>query len=130
MSVTAAPPVVAPPNPGVESRAVEALLACIARFGLAKTTLDDVAREARCSRATLYRYFDGKPELVRRTVAAEQTRITVLVVEAGHAEPSLADAIIAATSRAARELVVTRRPAVPPRPRTRGDPRAPRVRRR
>ena len=37
----------------VEARAVAALLTCIARYGLAKTTLDDVAREAGCSRATL-----------------------------------------------------------------------------
>ncbi len=84
---------------------MHALLACVARFGLAKTTLDDVAREAGCSRATLYRYFDGKPELVRRAVAAEQTRITSRVVEAGRAEPSPADAVVAATTVAARELV-------------------------
>jgi AcrR family transcriptional regulator len=53
---------------GVEARARDALLVCIARFGLSKTTLDDVARVAGCSRATLYRYFDGKATLVRRTV--------------------------------------------------------------
>jgi AcrR family transcriptional regulator len=103
MSVTAAP-VLDPPS-GVAPRAMDALLRCIARFGLAKTTLDDVAREAHCSRATLYRYFDGKPELVRRTVAAEQARITALVVGAGRAESTLADAVVAVTTTAAAELV-------------------------
>ncbi len=31
----------------------------IARQGMAKTTVEDVARRARVSRATLYRYFSG-----------------------------------------------------------------------
>ncbi len=84
---------------------MQALLACIGRFGLAKTTLDDVARAAGCSRATLYRYFEGKPELVRRTVVWEQTRITSLVVEAGRAEATFADAVVAVVTTAARELV-------------------------
>src|SRR6476660_9592213 len=47
-------------SPAIEDRAVGATLACIARHGLAKTTFDDVAREAGCARATLYRYFGGK----------------------------------------------------------------------
>ena len=34
-------------------------LVCIARWGTAKTTLDDIAREAGCSRATIYRLFPG-----------------------------------------------------------------------
>ena len=72
---------------------MQGLLACIGRFGLAKTTIDDVAREAACSRATLYRYFEGKPELVRRTVVSERERITSLVVEAGRAEATFADAV-------------------------------------
>ena len=33
---------------------------CIARWGTAKTTLDDIAREAGCSRATIYRLFPGR----------------------------------------------------------------------
>jgi AcrR family transcriptional regulator len=47
-------------SPSIEDRAVRATLACVARHGLAKTTFDDVAREAGCARATLYRYFGGK----------------------------------------------------------------------
>jgi AcrR family transcriptional regulator len=104
MSVVAAPARLEPPS-GVEARAVQALLVCVARFGLAKTTLDDVAREAGCSRATLYRYFDGKPELVRRTVAAEHARITGLVVGAGRAADDFSTAVVAVTTTAARELV-------------------------
>ena len=91
-------------DPSVEARAGAALLTCIARYGLAKTNLDDVAREAGCSRATLYRYFDSKHDLVRRTTAGELARITSTAVDAAHAETTFADAVIAAVVTAAREL--------------------------
>jgi AcrR family transcriptional regulator len=90
---------------GVETRAIEALLVCIARFGLSKTTLDDVARQAECSRATLYRYFEGKHALVRRTVAVELERMTGAAVAAAHDESTLADAVVALVTNAAHELV-------------------------
>ena len=88
----------------VEARAAAALLTCIARYGLAKTTLDDVAREAGCSRATLYRYFDSKHDLVRRTTAGELARITSTAVAAAHEGTNFADAVVAAVVTAAREL--------------------------
>jgi len=44
---------------GLEARLVEAMLDCISRWGLAKTTADDIARAAGVSRATLYRAFPG-----------------------------------------------------------------------
>ena len=50
-----------------EPDSIDAALRCIARWGVAKTTLDDVAREAGCSRATVYRVFPGgKDEPARR----------------------------------------------------------------
>jgi len=88
----------------VDVRAREAVLACIGRFGLAKTTIDDIAREAGCSRATLYRYFDGKPEIVGSAVAAEHARITAVVIDAGRAAPTFAEAVVAAVVAGAREL--------------------------
>src|SRR5438309_8202453 len=42
-----------------EQRVIDAALRCAARWGIGKTTLDDVAREASCSRATIYRLFPG-----------------------------------------------------------------------
>ena len=53
------------------ARLLDAACTCIARVGVAKTTLDDVAREAGCSRATLYRYFPGKQQLLGALVARE-----------------------------------------------------------
>src|SRR5687767_15381502 len=55
-----------------EERVLDAALRCIARWGVAKTTLDDIAREAGVSRATVYRLFPGgKDTVVRAAVAAE-----------------------------------------------------------
>jgi AcrR family transcriptional regulator len=45
-----------------EERVADAALRCVGRWGVAKTTLDDVAREAGCSRATVYRLFPGGKE--------------------------------------------------------------------
>lgn len=57
------------------SRILTATLSCIERWGLAKTSLEDVAREAGLSRATLYRYFPGgREQLVHETVAWEVGR--------------------------------------------------------
>ena len=48
------------PSPAQSARVLDGALACVARVGLGKTTLDDVAREAGCARATVYRCFPGK----------------------------------------------------------------------
>ena len=48
---------------------LDAAVACIARVGLTKTTLDDVARDAGCARATVYRHFPGKQPLFAALVA-------------------------------------------------------------
>ena len=88
----------------VDVRAREAVLTCIGRFGLAKTTIDDIAREAGCSRATLYRYFDAKPEIVRSAVVAEHERVAGEVVAAGRAAATFADAVVAVVVAGAREL--------------------------
>jgi AcrR family transcriptional regulator len=92
------------PSESVEDRAVRATLACVARHGLAKTTFDDVARQAGCARATLYRYFGSKRELVRITIAREAARITVSIRDAADAEATFEDALVAMFFRAAREL--------------------------
>ncbi|HEY4402185.1 MAG TPA: helix-turn-helix domain-containing protein [Acidimicrobiia bacterium] len=91
-------------SPSIEDRAVRATLACIARHGLAKTTFDDVAREAGCARATLYRYFGGKRQLVRITLVREAARLAASVRDAGDRESAVEDAVVAIVIRAAREL--------------------------
>jgi AcrR family transcriptional regulator len=59
----------------VQRRLVAASLACIARWGVAKTSLDDIAREAGVSRATVYRAVPGgKERLLERVVDHEAGR--------------------------------------------------------
>ena len=63
------------PLPPQEARLIDATLACMGRWGVAKTTLDDVARRAGCSRATVYRVFPGgKDSLLAATVRSEVLR--------------------------------------------------------
>jgi AcrR family transcriptional regulator len=61
-----------------EARVADAALRCVGRWGLTKTTLDDVAREAGCSRATVYRLFPGgKENLLDAAVRLEIHRFLV-----------------------------------------------------
>ncbi|MCX7619845.1 MAG: TetR/AcrR family transcriptional regulator [Acidimicrobiales bacterium] len=55
-------------------RLVDAAEACIDRFGLSKTTLEDVAAEAQVSRATIYRYFGNRDELILEVLLRELDR--------------------------------------------------------
>ncbi|EME19833.1 TetR/AcrR family transcriptional regulator [Rhodococcus triatomae] len=41
---------------------------CFARFGIAKTTMEDVAKAAAMSRATVYRYFADREALITESV--------------------------------------------------------------
>ena len=54
---------------------LEAAYECIGRFGMGKTTIDDVAKVSGISRATIYRLFPGgKDQLLRETVGWEMNR--------------------------------------------------------
>jgi AcrR family transcriptional regulator len=85
-------------------RLIDGALACIARVGLAKTTLDDVAREAGCSRATLYRYFPGKSTLVAALVAREAGRLGASLAAATANCATLEDAVVAGVRTAVDTL--------------------------
>jgi AcrR family transcriptional regulator len=85
-------------------RLLDATLTCIARVGLAKTTLDDVAREARCARATLYRYFPGKQPLVNAAVAREAKRLSDALVAVTADCLTLEDAVVNAITAAVDAL--------------------------
>jgi AcrR family transcriptional regulator len=82
-----------------------ATLACLARWGRAKTTLGDVARQAQCSRATVYRLFPGGKEPLLRAVArAEVARVGTAVVTRLRAAMTLEDLLTAGLTEAARQL--------------------------
>lgn len=66
-----------PVEPGsAEERVVDAMFACIGRWGLTKTTVEDVARTAGISRATVYRLFPGgKSAILQAGLATEVSRL-------------------------------------------------------
>ncbi len=69
-------------NADVRERLLQATYDCVARWGLAKTTVEDAAREAGMSRATVYRYFPGgRDELISAVVAWEFARFFLRLYE-------------------------------------------------
>jgi AcrR family transcriptional regulator len=83
MPSAAAPVAPAPalgPAGALEERLVTAMLECIGRWGVAKTTADDIARAAGVSRATLYRAFPGGKDVAFEALLRhELTRFFTLV---------------------------------------------------
>lgn len=51
---------------------IEAARACFSQFGVRKTAMEDIAREAGVSRGTVYRYFPDK-ETLFQAVSTEET---------------------------------------------------------
>ena len=78
------------PQGDLRRRILEATYACVARWGLSKTTVEDAAREAGVSRATIYRYFPGgREELVSAVVAWEYGRFFTRLYDEVHEADSL-----------------------------------------
>jgi AcrR family transcriptional regulator len=74
----------------VRERLLVATYACVARWGLAKTTVEDAAREAGVSRATVYRYFPGgRDELIGAVVGWEFARFFLRLYEEVHESETL-----------------------------------------
>jgi AcrR family transcriptional regulator len=97
-------------GPGVSPEAttakvVEGALRAIARFGLTKLTVDDVAREAGISRATLYRYFPGRGAVLAAVVQAETARLQRGLDDALADVTSLSEALAAVAGFGARAFV-------------------------
>lgn len=88
-----------------EHLVVDAALACIGRWGLAKTTLDDIAREAGISRATVYRRVSGgKAGLVALVGERETARLIEQVCVAVDEAPDLASAVVGAVTAVSQGL--------------------------
>ena len=91
---------------GLSDALADAALRCIARWGLTKTTLEDVAREAGLSRATVYRALPGggKEGLFSALATRELLRLEAAVGAAVDATESVEDALVAAATTVAGHL--------------------------
>jgi AcrR family transcriptional regulator len=76
---------------GVRQRLLTSTYVCISRYGLAKTTVEDVVKESGVSRATIYRHFPGgRDELLRETVGWEIGRYFIRLADHVQDAPDLA----------------------------------------
>ncbi len=88
-------------------RILAATLACMGRLGMAKTTMEDVAREAQLARATLYRAFPGgREELLGAVVTWEVARFFGRVSAAIHPDELDTVAVLEQGLLAARDALV------------------------
>ncbi len=98
-------PLAALPLGTQEARIVDGALRCFARWGVGKTTLDDVGREAGYSRATVYRFFPGGKEgLVEGVVRTELARFFTLIGARLDAATGLEDLVVGGMTTAATLL--------------------------
>jgi AcrR family transcriptional regulator len=78
-----------------ESRVLDAVVACAARWGIDKTTVDDVAREAGVSRATVYRLFpSGKSAMVHLSTNREVISMLMGLLQRVERCATLTDAVV------------------------------------
>ena len=59
----------------MRERLLDAAEDCYRRFGIGKTVVEDVGKAASLSRATVYRYFENRDELLLGVVAREAYRL-------------------------------------------------------
>jgi AcrR family transcriptional regulator len=86
-------------------RVVDAALVCLARQGVRKTTVDDVARQAGVSRATLYRNFPGgRDAVLAAVVETEVARLFSRLGAVMGAAEDVEEMLVAGLSEAAEAL--------------------------
>ena len=61
----------------VRERLLDAAEDCLARFGAQKTSMEDVARAAGLSRATVYRYFDNRDALLLGVASRQASALAI-----------------------------------------------------
>ena len=82
------------PEPALRDRVLAAAYECVARFGIAKTTVEDVVKQSGVSRATVYRVFPGgKEQLLRAAVGWEMDRFFLRLAEEVVAAPDFASMV-------------------------------------
>jgi AcrR family transcriptional regulator len=95
----------------VRLRIIEGTYTCVAREGIAATSIEEAARESGVSRATVYRYFPGgRDELISAVITWETlgffTRLAETVGDAPDIETLLVEAVMFAHRAVAEHAVL------------------------
>jgi AcrR family transcriptional regulator len=97
----------------LHDRLLAATYRCVERFGLGKTTVDDIAKESGVSRATIYRQFaGGREELLLETVGWELSNYFNRLADHVRDAPTLAELLrrgLAFARRSVAEHLVLRK---------------------
>ena len=85
-------------------RLLDAAEECFSQFGSSKTSIEDVARQAKVSRSTVYRYFEGRNELLAAAYMRENTAVFVRVKMLMAEQGTFAERVVRVTVRAINAL--------------------------
>jgi AcrR family transcriptional regulator len=88
--------IASPPEDPTRDRILDAVFACAERYGVGRTTMGDVAKEARLARQTVYRYFSSRHDLFAALVLREEERIIARVQDVIRPHAELQPALEAA----------------------------------
>ncbi|MDP1821107.1 MAG: TetR/AcrR family transcriptional regulator [Acidimicrobiales bacterium] len=83
-----------PDSEAARERLIDAAGECFLRYGVMKTTIEDVATVANVSRATVYRYFGGREELIMGVLLREGKRFLGGLGRRLEASRTVQDAIV------------------------------------
>ena len=90
---------------GLREQILDAAHACVIRYGVPKTTIEDVIKAAGVSRATLYKYVPGgRDELIVEVLVREGRRNIDVVLDAMRGEATLEDRLAAGILAAAERI--------------------------
>ncbi len=93
------------PSRGIDRALIDAAGSLMGRWGVTKTTVADLAREAGCSRATVYRlYPGGKRQIMALYGLCELQEFFASAQELTRTADSVDDALVAVITAAARGL--------------------------
>lgn len=76
-----------------ESQILQAAQVLFSQFGLKKVTIDDIAKEAHVSKATIYRHYENKREIFDKVTEVEAEQLIAAIAEAIDQETTAYDKI-------------------------------------
>lgn len=88
----------------IRARIVDAAGRAVERHTLGKVRIDDIAREAGCSRATIYRYFDDKDEVIRAVLVRRARAISARLARSIRALDDPAELLVQGIVRGVEEF--------------------------